>query len=68
VIADVRHRGVPGRRTHRPGLLESHTQGQLRADRVRALVRASEHDARLDESVLSLMVLATSLGQLGELR
>jgi asparagine synthase (glutamine-hydrolysing) len=48
--------------------LESHTQGQLRADRVRAMVRASEHDARLDESVLSLMVLATSLAQLSELR
>jgi asparagine synthase (glutamine-hydrolysing) len=48
--------------------LESDAQGQIRSDRVLALVRASETDPRLDESVLSLVVLATSLGQLRQLR
>jgi asparagine synthase (glutamine-hydrolysing) len=48
--------------------LESDSQGQIRSDRVLALVRASETDPRLDESVLSLVVLATSLGQLRQLR
>lgn len=44
--------------------LASLTGGQVRADRVSRMVQAHAHDGRLDESVLSLVVLATSLEQL----
>lgn len=47
-----------------PSPLEALTGGRIRAERVRALVAAGESDARLDESTLSLVVLATSLAQL----
>jgi asparagine synthase (glutamine-hydrolysing) len=44
--------------------LQALTAGQIRAERVQAMVQASESDRRLDESILSLVVLATSLEQL----
>ena len=51
-----------------PTQLEASTGGQIRAERVRALVAAGERDARLDESTLSLVVLATSLAQMRSMR
>lgn len=50
------------------GQLESLTHGQLKRERVQALVRAAETDPRLDESLLSLVVLSTSSAQLQSLR
>ena len=44
--------------------LQALTAGQIRAERVQAMVHASESDPRLDESILSLVALATSLEQL----
>lgn len=46
--------------------LDALTASQLRADRVRGMATAHAHDARLDESMLSLLVLATSLAQMHE--
>ncbi|MBM4007780.1 MAG: asparagine synthase (glutamine-hydrolyzing) [Planctomycetes bacterium] len=48
--------------------LEALTAGRVRGGRVQAMVQASASDARLDESILSLVVLATSLHQLAGLR
>lgn len=44
--------------------LETLTVGRLHAARVERMVQAHARDARLDESMLSLVVLATSLAQL----